>query len=194
MHWNKRIFTHARPAISYNAAYQIAVTGLSLCNLSLFDWPQKVYSRSHGLSLEYSNISDTITECLYSNLALISRLEISIYAHYITTGYLILWICSISSNYFVNSTINISWPSWLVKRVIRYTGTKPKFCKLELQVGTENTENHVTWCIWHIQSASPSRKLHPCQSSWQTKRLATIQICQWDLDSSLLFPPTVPHL
>jgi len=194
MHWNKRIFTRARSAVSYNVAYQIVVTGLSLRNLSLFVWPQNVYSRSQGLSPEYSNISDTMTECLYSNSALISRHENSIYGHYITAGYLSLLICSISSNYFVNSTINISSPSWLVKRVIRYTGTKPKFCKLELQVGRENTTNHVTWCIWHIPSASPSRKLNPCRSNWQTKILATTQIHQRDLDSSLFFPATVPHL
>jgi hypothetical protein len=162
MRWNKRIFTRARSAISYNAAYQIAVTGLSLCNLSLYVWPQNVYSRSQGLSPEYSNTSDTMTECLYSNFALISRHENSIYGHYLS-----LMNCSISSNYLANSTINISWPSWLVKRVIRYTGLKPKFCKLELQVGRENTKNYVTWCIWHIPSASPSRKLHPCRSNWQ---------------------------
>jgi len=67
--------------------------------------------------------------------ALIFRHENGIYGHYITTGYLSLLICSISSNYFIHSTINISWPRWLVKRIIRYTGTKPKFCKLELKVG-----------------------------------------------------------
>lgn len=86
-----------------------------------------MYSRSQGLSPEYSNISAMMTECLYNNFALISQHENNIYGHYITTGYLTLLICNISTNYFINSTINISW---LVKRVIRYTGMKPKFCKI----------------------------------------------------------------
>jgi hypothetical protein len=34
------------------------------------------------------------------------------------------------------------------RKVIRYPGMKPRFCKLKSTVGRENTKNLPTWLVW----------------------------------------------
>jgi hypothetical protein len=46
--------------------------------------------------------------------------------------------------------INRNWPNMHSRKVIRYPGMKPRFCKLRSTVHRESTKNLPTWLAWKI--------------------------------------------